>query len=96
MNAEDITDTLQDAMDRGDFLVLFSANAGVSIDDVNNLQTVDLSPNDAPTPSPKKGTYSRGVQRHRNKNMFSCSPDFSIFISVSTCQSTPPLSLRLP
>jgi hypothetical protein len=96
MNAEDITDTLQDAMDGGDFLVLFSANAGVSIDDVSNLQTVDLSPHDAPTPSPKKGTYSRGLQRHRNKNMFSSFPDFSIFFSVSTCQSTPPLSLRLP
>ena len=58
MTAEDVTDTLQDAMDSGDFLALFSGNAGVLMNDVSNLQTVDLAPNDAPTPSPKKGANS--------------------------------------
>jgi hypothetical protein len=71
MTAEDITDTLQDAMDSGDFLALFNANAGLSMDDVSNLQTVDLTTTDAPTPSPKKGANLRGVQHHRNKNIFS-------------------------
>jgi hypothetical protein len=68
MTAEDIIDTLQDAMDSGDFLALFNANAGLSMDDVSNLQTVDLTTTDAPTPSPKKGANLRGVQHHRNKN----------------------------
>jgi hypothetical protein len=58
MTAEDITDILQDAMDSGDFLTLFSSNAGALMNDVNNLQTVDLTPHDAPTPSLKKGAYS--------------------------------------
>ena len=55
MTAEDITEALQDAMDSGDFFAAFSANAGVLMNDVTNLQTVDLAPNDAPTQSPKKG-----------------------------------------
>ena len=55
MTAEDITEALQDAMDSGNFFAAFSANAGVLMDDVTNLQTVDLAPNDAPTQSPKKG-----------------------------------------
>jgi hypothetical protein len=59
MTAEDITDTLQDAMDSGNFVALFSSNAGVLMNDVDNLQTVDLNAaSDAPTPSPKRGTYS--------------------------------------
>jgi hypothetical protein len=59
MTTGDVVDTLQDATDSGVFYVAFSANAGVLMDDVSNLQTVDVTPTAAPTPSPKTGTYSK-------------------------------------
>jgi hypothetical protein len=62
MTSSDVVDTLQDATDSGVFYVAFSANAGVLMDDVTNLQTVDVTPTAAPTSSPKTGTYSRNAQ----------------------------------